>query len=327
MSTKVSIVIPVYNVEVWLERCLDSVLQQTYRELEIIMVNDGATDHSEEICRRYLEQDDRLRYVYQENQGLSAARNRGQQEATGDYVIFIDSDDYIHPDMIALLVDRAESSGAEVTVCGIMNVYQNSSTPQYQDTEFEAACDKEDFLRWYLVGDRVPGSICNKLLKKSLTDKLAFPVGKIYEDANYTFDLVRLANSFYVTTRPYYYYFHRSNSITTSAYSPKMLECIRVYREFAAWIKAQYPQLRTEAAFRLHYAYFVVFDAMLRSPDFRQFTEYRTVRDHLKRYAMSISRNHFFAKGRRISALALRIGVPLYRILLKLETHKNKKIH
>ena len=188
MGEKISVIVPVYNVEQYLERCVESIVNQTYKNLEIILVNDGSTDNSGELCDELAKKDNRIKVVHKENGGLSDARNNGERESTGEYIIFIDSDDYIHHEMLNTLYNQIVEKNADVSICGVMNVYSNSETPQCSDINMDFVCDKEGFLKEYLIGEKIPGSICNKLLKKSIADKLEFPVGKIYEDAFYHYD-------------------------------------------------------------------------------------------------------------------------------------------
>ena len=210
----ISVIVPVFNVEKYLERCVETIVNQTYKNLEIILVNDGSTDNSGELCDELAKKDNRIKVVHKENGGLSDARNTGERESTGEYIIFIDSDDYIHHEMLNTLYTQIVEKNADVSICGVMNVYSNSETPQCSDINMDFVCDKEGFLKEYLIGEKIPGSICNKLLKKSIANKLEFPVGKIYEDAFYHYDLINHADKYVVSTKPYYYYFHRGDSIT-----------------------------------------------------------------------------------------------------------------
>ena len=206
---KISVVVPVYNVKKYLEKSFESIADQTYDNLEIVLVDDGATDGSGKLCDELAKKDNRVKVCHKVNGGLSSARNHGLLNATGDYIIFIDSDDYIHPDMISSLYSEIKRTDSDVAVCGIMNVYNTKEVPQCSDTEIVFECDREKFLKELLIGEKIPGSVCNKLIKKEIADKLQFPVGKIYEDAFYHLDLVKAAKSYVVITKPYYYYFHR----------------------------------------------------------------------------------------------------------------------
>ena len=323
----ISVIVPVYNVAQYLEKSIASIQQQTYQNLEIILVDDGATDESGRLCEQIAEQDERVLVYHKENEGLSQARNDGLKQAHGDYVIFIDSDDYIHPEMIASLYQQLVKEDADVSSCGVMNVYANSESPQTENQDDYFICDTEIFLREYLIGEKIPGTICNKLIKKEIAAQLTFPKGLIYEDAYYHFDLIKVAKKYVVNTKPYYYYFHRGDSITTKPYTEKDLAYIDIYQKFYTEIVKEYPNLTEVAFFRLAYAHFFILDKMLLDENFKEFKDYPRIYGYLKKHAFAIFKNTIFRKGRRISALALFVNVRLYRILLFKNIEQSKKIN
>ena len=323
----ISVIVPVYNVAQYLEKSIASIQQQTYQNLEIILVDDGATDESGRLCEQIAEQDERVLVYHKENEGLSQARNDGLKQAHGDYVIFIDSDDYIHSEMIASLYQQLVKEDADVSSCGVMNVYANSESPQTENQDDYFICDTETFLREYLIGEKIPGTICNKLIKKEIAAQLTFPKGLIYEDAYYHFDLIKVAKKYVVNTKPYYYYFHRGDSITTKPYAEKDLAYIDIYQKFYTEVVKEYPNLTEVAFFRLAYAHFFILDKMLLDDNFKEFKDYPRIYDYLKKHAFAIFKNTIFRKGRRISALALFINVRLYRILLFKNIEQSKKIN
>ena len=323
----ISVIVPVYNVAQYLEKSIASIQQQTYQNLEIILVDDGATDESGRLCEQIAEQDERVLVYHKENEGLSQARNDGLKQAHGDYVIFIDSDDYIHSEMIASLYQQLVKEDADVSSCGVMNVYANSESPQTENQDDYFVCDTETFLREYLIGEKIPGTICNKLIKKEIAAQLTFPKGLIYEDAYYHFDLIKVAKKYVVNSNPYYYYFHRGDSITTKPYAEKDLAYIDIYQKFYTEVVKEYPNLTEVAFFRLAYAHFFILDKMLLDDNFKEFKDYPRIYGYLKKHAFAIFENTIFRKGRRISALALFVNVRLYRILLFKNIEQSKKIN
>lgn len=323
----ISVIVPVYNVEQYLEKSLASIQKQTYQNLEIILIDDGSTDTSGELADRLALSDDRIVVYHKGNEGLSQARNDGKNHAKGEYLIFIDSDDYIHPEMIETLYNQLIREGADVSSCGVMNVYSNSETPQAPDPNDYFVCDSKTFIREYLIGEKIPGSICNKLIKRELADQLSFPRGLIYEDAFYHYDLIKLAHKYVVNTKPHYYYFHRGDSITTKPYAERDLAYIDIYQKFYDFVIAHYPDLKEVAFFRLAYAHFFILDKMLLDENYKELKAYPTIHRFLKKHAFTIFKNSIFRKGRRISALALFLNVRLYRILLLKNIEQSKKIN
>ena len=323
----ISVIVPVYNVAQYLEKSIASIQQQTYQNLEIILVDDGSTDESGKIAEELALADKRVKVYHQMNQGQSQARNYGRDIANGQYLIFIDSDDYIHPDMIATLYQQLVREDADVSSCGVMNVYSNSETPQSSNIDNYFVCDSKKFLSEYLVGEKIPGSICNKLIKRDIAKHLSFPKDKIYEDAYYHFDLIKVAKKYVVNTKPHYYYFHRGDSSTTKPFSEKDLSCVDVYETFYNYVMSYYPELKKEAFFRLAHAYFVVLDKMLLDENFKEFKDFPRIYRYLKQHAFAIFKNDIFRKGRRISALALFVNVRLYRTLLFKNIEQSKRIN
>ena len=181
---KISVIVPVYNVELFLDACLKSIVSQTYRDLEIILVDDGSTDTSLFICQKYKEIDDRIKIISKENGGLSSARNFGLDFVTGDYVAFIDSDDILHPQFFEYLA--ANIGEADYIFC-LFKKFEDGTNPEMQidDSKFEIQEISRKEMLTNLNTFHYPHSIiaCNKLYKAHIWSNLRFPNGKIHEDA------------------------------------------------------------------------------------------------------------------------------------------------
>ena len=311
----VSIIIPVYNVEQYLERCVASVRCQTYRNLEILLIDDGSTDRCGAMCDAYAQEDGRIRALHKKNGGQSDARNVGIEASTGDYVAFIDSDDFIEPDMIETLLRLIERYHADFSSCGVANCYRDTTTLQYQTME-EGCVDGETAFGYILEGKRIAGSMCNKLLDRRLLQNLRFPLGHIYEDAMFIADLMPLVQTVAYTTQPKYYYYHRAGSSTTSRFKSRDMDAILAYDKTRQVVRERYPSLSKVADFRYIWAHFVVLDRMLAVDDYSSFPEFKPVVRFLKKNAFAAAANANFTKGRRLAALILRFSLPLYRKLM-----------
>lgn len=315
---QISIIVPIYNVERYLRRCLDSLLAQTFTDFEVLLVNDGSTDSSASICDEYTDKDRRFKLINQDNGGLSAARNTGIEHTRGDFVAFIDSDDAVAPTMLEVLLRLSLDNEADMAVCSINNVVGEKVTPQYPTRE-TFVCDGQVALRLTLEGKKIPGSICCKLLRRSVLGQVRFPVGLTYEDAYFIMEITSHLNIVAVTTEPLYFYHHRAESITTVDFNPKALDVITVYTFVLEQVKARYPDLLPQALFRFYWAHFTVLDRMLPLSGHRKLETYSQVRDLLKRNTLSILRNPYFQTTRKIAAYALRVNVRLYSLLLKIQ--------
>jgi len=196
----VSIVIPIYNVEAYLRKCLETIVNQTYPHLEIILVNDGSPDHSEAICKEFFKQDSRIRYVRQVNGGLSAARNTGIDLATGDYITFVDPDDWVTEDYVETLYDQLKKYGADVST-GNYNLFNDSTS------KFLIKLTEDDYFETLYEGrDMAWACAMMKLYKISLFEDLRFPVGKNVEDNFLMYKLLLKANRVIHTEKCIYWY-------------------------------------------------------------------------------------------------------------------------
>ena len=262
MGEKISVIVPVYNVEQYLERCVDSIISQTYTNLEIILVNDGSTDNSGKLCDELAKKDERIRVIHKENGGLSDARNRGIDEAESDLVGFIDSDDYIDSDMYEVLLKNLNNTDADLSMCALYDVYNN--TPEAQVTNKETwKLSSEQAIKMVMEAKILSVTAVNKLYRKSLFTDLKFEVGKIAEDAFIMIKLLDKCEKIVATNEKKYYYVHRENSITTQKFSTKFLNVIEAYEQNSNIILEKYPKLKDVAQTRMNWAYFYVLDRLL----------------------------------------------------------------
>ena len=215
MKIKVSIVIPVYNVEQYLKKCLDSAVKQTLQEIEIIAVNDGSIDNSLKILEEYSQRDNRITIITQENQGLSGARNTGIKCAKGEYLLFLDSDDYIEHDMAEVLYKRAIKENADVVICRYKQVDINGNT-KYKSGITDTFSKEQHFRR--VLAAQSFSMACDKLFKRDLfvSNDILFPLGLYHEDVYTTYKLFFYAKSICVEEKYFYNWLVRQGSISKS---------------------------------------------------------------------------------------------------------------
>ena len=316
MKEKISIIVPVYNVEAYLERCVESILKQTYTNLEILLVNDGSTDKSGELCDKLALRDHRIRVIHKENGGLSDARNRGIDEASSNLIGFIDSDDYIDEDMYETLYRQMVASKADLSMCGHYDVYHQ--IPEKQVAEIKTwELMPEEAIKMVMEAKILSVTAVNKLYKKALFEQLRFRIGKIAEDAFIMVDLIHQCSKIVATNEKKYYYVHRENSITTQKFSLKFLNVIEAYEQNAKIISENYPDLYDVAIMRLNWAYFYVLDRLLVDNDFKDKVLEDRLISYLKKNKKSILMDSRFTRARKMSFLALCLSRKLYlRILL-----------
>ncbi|MDD6488048.1 MAG: glycosyltransferase [Spirochaetales bacterium] len=214
--SKLSIIVPVYNAAKYLSQCIDSVLAQTFTDFELILVNDGSTDESEKICLSYKEQDTRIKYVYKENGGAASARKTGLEYAEGEYIGWVDSDDWIEPEMFQALYENAAANKADISACGVVQ--------EYADRKNLLVPDIKDYSKSI---DLLLFSYCNKIIKKELfhTAEIAFPVGTSeYEDVAVTFKLLCNTKNVSFVPDAFYHYRMSNISVTHSLKAEQLLE-------------------------------------------------------------------------------------------------------
>ena len=218
-NKKVSVIVPVYKVEAYLLRCTDSILNQSYKNLEIILVDDGSPDNCGQLCETIATSDPRVVVIHKENGGLSSARNKALDIMTGDYLTFVDSDDAIHANMIELMVEEIENNNSDIVTTGLLSF--DGSIPELDtvDIRFERLYPN-DFIN-HLYPDnfgKISVTACGKLYKKDLFTELRYPEGVIYEDLRVYLPLLQMCNQISVINEPLYFWYNNMQSITRSEY-------------------------------------------------------------------------------------------------------------
>lgn len=241
----ITVIIPVYKVEKYLNQCIQSVVGQTYTNLEIILVDDGSPDSCPSICDEWALKDERIKVIHKKNGGLSDARNAGLEIAQGEYIAFVDSDDWIMSDMYERLLRAIQEEQADISACNIKSCYE--------DHEITWGCGKytvgnsEQILTMLYNDTKYPVSALNKLYRRECWKNLQFPVGKICEDAFTTYKLVHNADKIVQITDALYCYRIRPQSIMTSGFSTKKMDEEEAWRCNCDFIKINYPRLYKSA--------------------------------------------------------------------------------
>lgn len=216
----VSVIIPVYKVEKFLTRCVESVLSQTYANLEVILVDDGSPDKCGEMCEMFASRDNRIKVIHKLNGGLSSARNAGLNIASGDYITFVDSDDCIHFRMIEWMVRQLEQSNSDFVSSGLLR-FQSKVPEEAQVSDIRFSELKRESFIEHLYPDnfgRISVTACGKLYRKRIFSKLRFPEGVIHEDLHLYLQILQMCNVISVADHELYYYYYNSESIMQSDY-------------------------------------------------------------------------------------------------------------
>lgn len=243
---KVSIIIPIYNAESHLKRCIGSAVEQTYGDLEIILVNDGSTDTSANICRSFADKDPRIVLIDQKNTGVSAARNKALDIATGDLITFIDSDDHVYEDYVEYMVRLFEQYGSDITCTGQIRDQKAEDEPEL--IEGTEAC-----LKRYLTTNDIFPAVWGKLYKKEVFDGIRFPVGKRYEDNYILFRLLDRCSSVTIGQILKYCYNNNPESFVNQKFTQSQIDLVDAMTEQREFIAKKYPALTQYANAMLVY--------------------------------------------------------------------------
>lgn len=242
---KISIIIPVFNVAEYLSKCLDSIIQQTYRNIEIILVDDGSTDSCLQICNDYAIIDERITVIHQKNAGLSAARNSGINIASGQFITFVDSDDIVDKDMIEYLYRMLREQDADMSLCQMRRINEGGQFIDNPPTvkSFVVGDTPEKCLKAFFQSPNFDTVAWSKLYKSSLFSKIRFPIGKFHEDVFTTYKVVSKCHRIVVGEKRKYFYRVRQESIMNLPFRPSHMDALEGKLEVNAFIEKSFPSL------------------------------------------------------------------------------------
>lgn len=238
MKDFITVIVPVYNVENELERCVQSICQQTYKKLEIILVDDGSTDNSGYLCDKFAQKDKRIKVIHQKNSGISAARKKAFEMSTGGVIAFVDSDDYIELDMFETMVKNMNLTNADIVICDYRSIINENTDDRYF-FEYDKLMEKDEALK-YLANDEIRSFMWNKLYKKKCLNRSDFYVGKLMEDYLCMADIFNRCELISYVHNIFYNYVRRDNS--TMGSKNIMYFYFNACKSRMEWYKKEAPQ-------------------------------------------------------------------------------------
>lgn len=298
----ISVIVPIYNVEDYLIRCVESIIHQTYNNLEIILIDDGSTDCCGKICDDYKEKDNRIKVIHKSNGGLSEARNVGLDNMTGTYVTCIDSDDFVSPFYISNLYTALCENHSDMASSWFVEYYDGDVIPNAQQLvgNQQEVLVREGYFKRLLYQDGVEISAWGKLYRSDFFNDVRYPVGKLYEDVPTTYLLVDKAEKIAVIPNVDYYYFQRENSIAQAKFSIRKMDAISHMHILGDFIKTKYPQLKQAFECR----YFSAVCNILFQIETSEFQKQKNeLWNEVKKYRFHVLRNPEARKKSRLAAL------------------------
>lgn len=289
----VSVIVPIYNVQNYLQKCIDSITAQTYKNLEIILVDDGSPDDCGQICEQNKDKDSRIKVIHKENGGLSDARNAGMRIATGSYYVFIDSDDYIHNSMIEELVKAVTKTGADMAVCNFKNVSEDESI----DTNKELICEpykmissEDERLKAFYEETCTQFTVAwNKIYPAAFFKDIEYPKGKVHEDEFTTYKLLEQSSKVAYIDTPLYYYVSRQSSIMGEKFGKARLYRLDAILERMDYFLAQKRYKWYEKNLFLYRIFLVKYSKAIK----RQNMDESMLDPYFKAYRSSVLKNIF----------------------------------
>lgn len=315
MNPKISVVLPVYRVEPYLESCIESIRRQTYRNLEIILVDDGSPDGCPAICDAFAKKDNRIRVIHKENGGLSDARNAGTSKATGEYITFVDSDDLVEDTYVEYLYGLIEKYNCNMSLCTHTVKFENGKEIRYGDGSDEML-SAHDCLSRMLYHDVIDTSAWGKMYETGMAKTILYPKGMLFEDIGTTYRFFMESRQIACGYRSQYVYMQRKNSIVSGTFNPHKLDLLVMTDRMAEDVKKTYPDLSNAVLRRRVYARFSTLNQMLDVDGYDK--ERKEIIAFIKQYKKEVLADKKTPKRDRIAMHILAISYPVYRLIWKL---------
>ena len=320
MGEKISVIVPVYNVETYLERCVESILQQTYAHFELILINDGSTDSSGLICENLASRHENIKVYHLENAGVSNARNTGIKLATGAWITFIDSDDFVTQDYLATLASAVEGANLGFVIAPLHHIKNGIVTdlpPHSGKTELWST---EETMKELLMTTRTSFFPVAKLFKRDLLADEKFNTNyHLAEDALFLTELLlKTRCSSVFIDKPVYYYDHREGSATTSV-NQHVFDTIEVYKQIIAQVSQVFPNLKYELKNRECWSYITVYDKIIFTSREEYQKEKAELRNWIVQHRREIWKDAYFTTFRKVAILSLVISPWLYKKIVGLK--------
>ena len=307
----ISVVLPIYNIEKYLDKCMESLLQQTYSNLEILMVDDGSTDSCVGKCDAYAAEHSNIKTFHKKNGGLSDARNYGIERASGEYITFIDPDDYVDKDYVAYLYGLVEKYHTKMVLCQHAVHFDNGNIKDY-GAPGDEVLDTKTCLKRMLYHDVIDTSAWAKLYSMELFETVRYPKGKIFEDIGTTYKLMLQCDKIGCGYESKYHYIFHANSIVNGKFKKSKLDMLEMTDQMAKDVTAKYPELEQPVLRRRVYARLSTLNQMLDEKEYQ--AEKKEIISFIMKNSSAVLNDSDAPKRDKIALRLLKLGFPIYRI-------------
>jgi glycosyltransferase involved in cell wall biosynthesis len=317
---EISIIVPVYNVENYMKECIESILAQSFTDIEVLLINDGSTDRSGEICDEFAQKDERVRVIHKPYGGVSSARNAGIRNAKGNYIGFVDGDDRVIPTTYEELYYLCQQTESEIAICTLGREVDGQLINR-KPSEKVLEMTTEEALKQMLKGVLYRFSLCNKLFHRSCFQHIQFPEGRIHEDLSTTYRV--MANAKRIVFKDFigYIYVKRSNSILTSTYSQKRLDAFLGWDEMINFINNNFPFLIHEAVACFTYNLIDhIFYILHQVKDANERDKYlKVIQGYVRKHFKLIRENNFLNFSYKLMMMSIFVHIKFLVMLTKLK--------
>ena len=327
----ITIIVPVYKVEKYLAKCIENIINQSYANLEIILIDDGSPDNCGEMCDNYAREDKRIKVIHKENGGLSDARNRAIDITTGKYILLVDSDDYLEKNAVEYLSNVANKYNADIVIGQSNLVYEGKEGKKvkvYSDFTREDSQEEiynaEQALEMMLYNSKFTNNALNKLYRTTLFEDIRYPVGKLYEDLATTYKLISKSEKIVLGKKiTYNYLTDRNDSIMNKKFDLRRMQGLEFTEEILDFVKKYYPNIEKSAISRLYMECIFI---LLKIPFGKKYKEQnRKLRQYLRKYRITVTTNKKMPKKQKMLCIVTIFGrIPL-RIIWSLKEGIKKK--
>lgn len=313
----ISVIVPVYNASKYLERCVNSILVQSFRDIEIILVNDGSTDNSLDICYELSKRDFRIKVIDQNNSGVSATRNKGFSESIGEYIIYIDADDMLENDMLQILYNNINEYNADMAMCGVKIIDEQNNLIRYENNTNECVkLGQKEAIERFLLAQNFNIGVWTKLYRRKVVENIEFVENKrVNEDKYYIFQ--SLLNTDYIVYNdvPKYIYVQNQDSVTHQTFSERWFDTIFFAEKIYQDIQYNFPEFEKQARYNYIFTLYCLISLMNNCNSIEQYNiQYKRFVKSIKEFKI-IDIKEFFSPKIYYSILILRLNERLYRIM------------
>ena len=316
MKKLVTVIVPIYNVENYLKKCVNSIINQTYENIEIILIDDGSTDGSGTICDEYLAKDNRIKVIHKKNEGLSKARNVGIEISNGDFITFIDSDDYFDTKFIENMLKIAVESKADLIISGLKDVFEKQKNIYADESDYYTILSKEETYRKVLLQEEIDVSANAKLYQKEIFKNIRYPVGELYEDIKIIDKIIENANKIVYTKYKGYFYLQRNGSIMHSKINKEKFVLLKTIERLLEFIEEKYPNVKNAAIKRYVYCNYHILGRAIFNKDLEK--ECKKIRKNILKYRKEIFEYNIFSLKEKIATVTLILGIWNYKVFWKI---------